>query len=120
MTAFLAGRLQCANLLFQGPVEIFHSVRGGGIFLARCVLEGMTLNYSPGWAPAENMAVAAEFRNQGMSARLISGRIGELKLESGEARFPDFNSGELRILANARSEVAGALTFLRASPLDAP
>src|SRR6201996_7641060 len=115
--AFIAGHLR-ANILFQGPVKSFPFRDGGGIFVARCAIEGMTLNYSPGWAPAENMAVAAEFRNQGMSARLLSGRIGDLKLESGEARFPDFNSGELRIHANARGEVAGALNFLRASPLD--
>jgi uncharacterized protein (TIGR02099 family) len=116
--AFVAGRMR-ANILFQGPVRSFPFREGGGIFLARCVIDGMTLNYSPGWAPAENMAVAAEFRDQGMSARLISGHIGELKLESGEAHFPDFSSGELRIHANARSEVASALSFLRASPLDA-
>jgi uncharacterized protein (TIGR02099 family) len=116
--AFLAGRMH-ANILFQGPVKNFPFREGGGIFLARTVMEGMTLNYSPGWAPAENLAVAAEFRNQGMSVRLINGHIGELKLESGEARFPDFNNGELRIHANVRSEVASALSFLRASPLDA-
>jgi uncharacterized protein (TIGR02099 family) len=116
--AFLAGHMR-ANILFQGPVRSFPFREGGGIFLARTVMEGMTLNYSPGWAPAENLAVAAEFRNQGMSVRLISGHIGELKLESGEAHFPDFSNGELRIHANARGDVANALSFLRASPLDA-
>jgi uncharacterized protein (TIGR02099 family) len=115
--AFLAGRMR-ASILFQGPVKSFPFREGGGIFLARAVMEGLALNYSPGWAPAENLAVAAEFRNQGMSVRLISGHIGELKLESGEARFPDFDTGELRIHANARGEAASALTFLRASPLD--
>jgi uncharacterized protein (TIGR02099 family) len=115
--AFLVGRLR-ASILLQGPVRNFPFREGGGIFLARCAIEGMTLNYSPGWAPAENMAAAAEFRNQGMSARWISGHIGELKLETGEAQFPDFSSGELRIHANARSDAASALTFLRASPLD--
>jgi uncharacterized protein (TIGR02099 family) len=116
--AFLAGHMR-ANILFQGPVRSFPFRAGGGIFLARAVMEAMTLNYSPGWAPAENLAVAAEFRNQGMSVRLIGGHIGELKLESGEAHFPDFDNGELRIHANARGDAASALTLLRASPLDA-
>jgi uncharacterized protein (TIGR02099 family) len=116
--AFVAGHLR-ANILFQGPVRSFPFREGGGIFLARCVLEGMTLNYSDGWAPVENMTASAEFRNQGMSARLIGGHIGEFKLESGEARFPDFNSGELKIHANARGDAASALNFLRATPLDA-
>jgi uncharacterized protein (TIGR02099 family) len=116
--AFMAGHLR-ASLLFQGPVRKFPFRDGGGIFLARTTIEGMTLNYSEGWAPAENLIVAAEFRNQGMSARMLSGRIGDLVLESGDAHFPDFNSGELKIHANARGDAGSALTFLRASPLDA-
>ena len=116
--AFVAGRLR-ASLLFQGPVRKFPFRDGGGIFLARTTIEGLTLNYSEGWAPAENLAVSAEFRDQGLSARMLSGRIGDLVLESGEAHFPDFNSGELKIHANARGDAASALTFLRASPLDA-
>ena len=116
--AFMAGHLR-ASLLFQGPVRKFPFRDGGGIFLARCTIDGMTLNYSEGWAPAENLAVVAEFRNQGMSARLVSAHMGDLLLESGEAHFPDFDSGELKIHANARGDAASALSFLRASPLDA-
>src|SRR5258708_38047339 len=77
----------------------------------------MTLNYSDGWAPAESLAVAAEFRNQGMSARLLSGHIGDLLLESGDARFPGFDSGELKIHANAHGDAASALDYLRTTPL---
>jgi uncharacterized protein (TIGR02099 family) len=116
--AFIAGHLR-ASVLFQGPVRKFPFRDGGGIFLARTTIEGMTLNYSDGWAAAENLAVAAEFRNQGLSARLLGGHIGDLVLESGDAHFPDFNSGELKIHANARGDAASALVFLRASPLDA-
>jgi len=116
--AFLAGRMR-ASLLFQGPVRKFPFRDGGGIFLARTTIEGMTLNYSEGWAPAENLSVAAEFRNQGMSVRLLGGHIGDLLLESGEAHFPDFDNGELKIHANARGDSGNALLFLRASPLDA-
>ena len=43
----------------------------------------------------------------------------DLLLESGEAHFPDFDNGELRIHANARGDSGSALIFLRASPLDA-
>jgi uncharacterized protein (TIGR02099 family) len=116
--AFLAGHLR-ASLLFRGPVRNFPFRDGSGIFLARCAIDGMTLNYSEGWAPAENLAVAAEFRNQGMSAHLSSARIGDMLLESSDAHFPDFDSGELRVHANAHGDAAGALSFLRASPLDA-
>ncbi len=115
--AFVAGRLR-ANILFQGPVRNFPFRAGGGIFLARCSIDAMTLNYSPGWAPVENLAASAEFRNEGMSAKLTAGHIGELKLESGDARFADFSNGELKIHAAARGDASSALKYLRATPLD--
>jgi uncharacterized protein (TIGR02099 family) len=117
--ALVAGHLARASVLFQGPVRNFPFRQGGGIFLARCQLEAMTLDYSDGWAPVENLSATAEFRNEGMSARLSSARIGDLLLESGDARFADFSNGELRIHANARGDAASALAFLRATPLDA-
>ncbi len=115
--AFMAGHLR-ASLLFQGPVRNFPFRDGGGLFLARCTIEGMTLNYSDGWAPVENLAAAAEFRNQGMSAHLSSANIGDLQLETADAHFPDFDSGELKIHANARGDAASALVYLRATPLN--
>lgn len=117
--AFVAGRMPRAGVLFQGPVRQFPFRDGSGLFLARCAIDGMTLDYGEGWPLVENLAVTAEFRNEGMSARLSSGaRIGDLVLESGEAHFPDFNSGELKIHAAARGNAAGALAFLRTTPLD--
>jgi uncharacterized protein (TIGR02099 family) len=116
--AFVTGRMPRADVLFQGPVLNFPFREGGGIFIARCALEGMTLDYSEGWPPAENLSVTAEFRNEGMSARLVAAHLGDVALESGDARFPDFNSGELRIHAVGRGDASSALTFLRATPLD--
>jgi uncharacterized protein (TIGR02099 family) len=115
--AFIAGRLTHATALFQGPVRNFPFRDGGGIFLARCTLEGMTLEYSDGWPAAEGLTTNAEFRNQGMSARLVAGHIGELQLDSGEAHFPDFGSGELRITAALHGDTANALDYLRKTPL---
>jgi uncharacterized protein (TIGR02099 family) len=117
--ALVAGRMVRASALFQGPVRSFPFRQGGGIFLARCLIEGMTLDYSEGWAPAENLTVTAEFRNEGMSAHMSSAHIGDLMLESGDAHFPDFSNGELRIHVNAHGDTASALAFLRATPLDA-
>ncbi|MDP9010119.1 MAG: TIGR02099 family protein [Pseudomonadota bacterium] len=117
--ALVAGRLVRASALFQGPVRSFPFREGGGIFLARCTLQGMTLDYSDGWPAAENVAVNVEFRNEGMSAHLSAAHIGELALESGDARFPDFSNGELKIRAGVRGDAASALTYLRATPLDA-
>ncbi|MDB6098321.1 MAG: hypothetical protein JWN58_1024 [Gammaproteobacteria bacterium] len=115
--AFLSGHLR-ANAIFQGSVKSFPFRDGGGIFLARCSIEGMTLDYSDGWPPAENLNATAEFRNQGMSARLSQARLGDLALESADAYFPDFSNGELRIHAVGRGDASSALSYLRATPLE--
>jgi len=117
--AFLAGRMVRATALFQGPVRNFPFREGGGIFLARCTIEGMTLDYSEGWRPAENLTTNAEFRNEGMSAHLSGAHIGDFVLESGDAHFADFSNGELRIHVGARGDAASALGYLRSTPLDA-
>jgi len=116
-TAFVTGRMR-ANVLFRGPVRHFPFRSGDGLFLARCNLDALTLNYSDGWPVAENLAIAAEFRNEGMSARLLSGHIGALALESGDAHFPDFSTGELKIHAVTRGDAGDALAMLRGTPLD--
>ena len=117
--ALVAGRMVRASALFRGPVRDFPFREGGGIFLARCNIEGMTLDYSEGWAPVENLSASAEFRNEGMSAHLSGGHIGELALDTGDAHFADFSNGELRIHAGAAGDAASALAFLRTTPLEA-
>jgi uncharacterized protein (TIGR02099 family) len=117
--AFIAGRVPHADAVIQGPIRQYPFREGGGLFLVRLGVEGMTLDYFDGWQPAEDLALQAEFRNQGLSARLISGRLGGLKLTGGDARFADFRTGELQIHAAASSDAADALAYLRATPLDA-
>jgi uncharacterized protein (TIGR02099 family) len=117
--AFVAGRLSRADVVLRGPIKHFPFRDGSGLFLARCAFDGMTLDYSEGWPRAEGGAVQAEFRNEGLTVRLISGRIGGFPLDSADARFADFKTGELEIHAEANGDAADALTFLRATPLDA-
>jgi uncharacterized protein (TIGR02099 family) len=116
--AFVAGRLSRADVVLRGPVTHFPFRDGRGLFLARCAFDGMTLDYSEGWPRAEGGAVQAEFRNEGLTVRLLSGRIGGIPLDSAEASFADFKTGELEIHAGANGDAADALTFLRATPLD--
>jgi len=116
--AFVAGRLSRADVVLRGPIRHFPFRDGSGVFLARCALERMTLDYSEGWPHAENLAAQAEFRNEGLTARFISGRIGGIPVDSADARFADFRTGELRIHVSASGDAADALTFLRATPLD--
>jgi uncharacterized protein (TIGR02099 family) len=117
--AFVAGRLPRADVVLRGPIRHFPFRDGSGLFLARCTLDKMTLDYGEGWPRAENLAATAEFRNEGLTARFISGRIGGVPVESADARFADFRTGELDIHISASGDAADALAFLRATPLDA-
>jgi uncharacterized protein (TIGR02099 family) len=117
--AFIAGRLSHAEAIIQGPVRNFPFRDGSGVFVARCRIEGMTLDYREGWPRIEGLAGEAEFRNEGMTARLSSGRTSGLIVDSGDARFVDFKNGELQIHAALHGGAADALQFLRATPLDA-
>jgi uncharacterized protein (TIGR02099 family) len=117
--AFVAGHLSRADIVLQGPLRHYPFRDGSGLFLVRLAIDGMTLDYSAGWPAAENVTAQAEFRNEGLSVHMISGRLGAIPLDSLEARFADFKTGELRVKAGARGEAASALAFLQATPLDA-
>ena len=117
--AFVAGHLSRAEIVLRGPIRHFPFRDGSGLFLARCSLEGMTLDYSDGWPRVENLAAQAEFRNEGLNARFLSGRIGDIPVGSADAHFPDFKTGELEIHVTASGDAADALAFLRATPVDA-
>jgi uncharacterized protein (TIGR02099 family) len=117
--AFVGGRLTHAQVVLRGPIRHFPFRDGSGLFLARCNLEGVTLDFAEGWPRVENLAAQAEFRNEGLSARFFSGRIGGIPVDSADARFADFKTGELEIHVTASGDAADALAFLRATPLDA-
>jgi len=117
--AFVGGHMTHADAVFAGPVRHFPFRDGSGVFLARCHIEGMTLDYREDWPRIENLVGRAEFRNEGMSARVISGHAGGLIVDSAEARFADFKSGELDIQIATHGDAADALNYLRATPLDA-
>jgi uncharacterized protein (TIGR02099 family) len=117
--AFIAGHLSHAEAVIQGPVRHYPFRDGSGLFLVRAFIDGLTLDYSSGWPAAENVTALAEFRNEGLTVHLSSGRLGDINVESAEARFADFKNAELRIKADAYDEAAAVISYLRATPLDA-
>jgi len=117
--AFVAGHLPHADVVIQGPVRHFPFRDGTGLFLARMRIDGMTLDYREGWPRAENLAVFAEFRNEGLTARLLSGNIGNIAVHKGDLRFVDFKTAEMQLHAAGSGDAADALGYLRATPLDA-
>jgi uncharacterized protein (TIGR02099 family) len=117
--AFVAGRLSKADVVLRGPIRHFPFRDGSGLFLARCALDRVTLDYGEGWPRVENLAAHAEFRNEGLTVRFLSGRVGDVPVDAADARFADFKTGELEIHIAAKGDAGDALAFLRATPLDA-
>ncbi len=117
--ALVSGRLSHADVLLQGPLWHFPFRDGSGIFLARAKLDAFTLDYQAGWPQLENLAGIVEFRNEGLTAQLSGGNAGGVKLESGDAQFVDFKTGELTVHATGVGDADAALKFLRTTPLDA-
>jgi uncharacterized protein (TIGR02099 family) len=117
--AFVTGHLSHADVVIRGPVRHFPFRDGTGLFLARAHIDGLTLDYNEGWPIAENLALLAEFRNEGMSVQLASGHIGNLRVDGGDARFVDFKTAELQLHAAVSGDATDALGYLRATPLDA-
>jgi uncharacterized protein (TIGR02099 family) len=117
--AFVAGHLSHADVVLAGPVRHFPFRDGTGLFLARAHIDGMTLDYREGWPPAENLALLAEFRNEGLTVQLGKGSIGALTMDKGSARFVDFKAAELQLHATGSGDAGAVLEYLRATPLDA-
>ena len=120
------------------------SVRGGSSVARECRVAGTDTAFPvsrrqwfvsgalrPGWIDAglqrglaarvrENLGWRTRnFANEGLTAHLLAGRLSGFPIDSGDARFADFKTGELEIHVRTGGDAAEALTFLRASPLDA-
>jgi len=115
--AFPVGRVVSADAILKGPLRSFPFRKRDGQFLIRAQVEGLTLNYQPGWAPATQLAGAVEFRDEGMSASSLDARVGDLRVHGAHGEFPDFRAGNLAIDAPVTGDLNQALTLLRSSPI---
>lgn len=117
--AFTAGQISTAELTLQGPLRSFPFRGNEGLFLIRANINGLTLDYQPGWAPATDIATQVEFRNAGMTATASSVTLHGLHIGSASARFKDFKEATLELKASVSGELRQALEYLQQSPLGA-
>jgi len=115
--AFTAGRVKQAQLTLKGPLQNFPFRDNSGLFLINADLEGLTMNYQPGWLPATNLQVQAEFRNVGVSATASAGEVNGLTIERAAGRINDYRDSELQITATTRGDLDNALRFVQQSPI---
>jgi uncharacterized protein (TIGR02099 family) len=115
--AFPAGRVTTADATLKGPLRSFPFRKRDGLFLVRAQVEGITLDYQAGWAPATQLAGMVEFRNEGMSGSSLSAKVGDLRVHDARGDFPDFHAGNIAIDAPASGDLGQALSLLRSSPI---
>jgi uncharacterized protein (TIGR02099 family) len=117
--AFVAGKVPRAEFQMHGPTQSFPYRAGDGLFLIQARVEGLTLDYQPGWIPATNLVVDAEFRNEGMTANLRQGDLNGMQLKAGVGRFVDFKRAELLLDADTEGDLEQVLPYLQKSPIGA-
>ncbi|HEY4369306.1 MAG TPA: YhdP family protein [Steroidobacteraceae bacterium] len=117
--AFVSGRVQQADMTFNGPLRAFPFRNGEGEFLVRGRVTGMTFAYQSGWTPATDLAADVEFRNEGMRVRSATATVGGLRVVEASGEFADFKAGEIGIKATAAGDLGPALRYLQTSPISA-
>lgn len=115
--AFPAGTVKQAVATLKGPLNKFPFRGEEGLFLIKAQIEGLTLNYQPGWMPATDLRVDAEFRNAGLSATATAGRVNGLNLDHAEGRIKDYHDSEIYIKAQTHGGLDKALQFVQQSPV---
>jgi len=115
--AFTAGTVSTAALELRGPLRAFPFRKNEGLFLIKAHIEGLTLDYQPGWTPATQLVIDAEFRNQGMTAIVRSADVNGMLVKSATGKFLDFRTPELLLEANVEGNLSQALPYLQQSPI---
>lgn len=115
--AFVSGRVARASLELHGPTRTFPYRTGGGEFLVKGFVEDLTFDYQKGWTPATQLTGNVEFRNEGMTASDMTGRVGELQVTQANGGIKDFKTNELKLTAAAKGDLSAALGYLQTSPI---
>ncbi len=69
--AFVAGHLSRADVVLRGPIRHFPFRDGSGLFLARCALDGMTLDYGDGLAARGKSGRTSGISQRGIDRALV-------------------------------------------------
>jgi uncharacterized protein (TIGR02099 family) len=115
--AFAMGSVQQADFELRGPLQSFPFRGNEGLFLIKARINGLSLDYQPGWIPAKNLVIDAEFRNAGMTATVLQGDVQGLPIVSATGRFIDFKESELELIAEVQGGLDAGLTFVQQSPI---
>lgn len=116
-TALSRGRVQHAEAALTGALRQFPFRNGGGDFLIKAHIDGLTLDYQSGYQPATGLVVDAEFHNQGLLAKATAGEVNGLKILQATGSIDDFRNSEVRIKAGLQGTLDSGLNYVQRSPI---
>ncbi len=115
--AIVSGRVPSADVVVQGPLKGFPWRDGQGRFEIGFGAEDMVLAYADGWPQATEVRADFLFLNEGLSAKVHSGLLGDVPVQTVDARIPDLPVGMLDIEGSAAGELDAILAYARDIPL---
>lgn len=109
------------QMLLRGPIHHFPFNDHSGLMDIRGQLNGVHLNYQPGWPDVRDLNIDTHFTGQGMHIEGDHGYNGGIPIEHIEAIIPHFAApATLEIKATTHSDLSQGLAFIRQSPLQKP
>lgn len=113
----LDGQVDGARVSLVGDLDDWPFDAGSGQFEAVVPLQGVRMDYQPGWPVASGIEGIARFRNSGMSIRGSVADLGGASVATVAADVPDLREPWLDLEWQAAGPLARMTDFVAATPL---
>lgn len=110
------GHLNVAQALVHGDLDHWPFDHAEGRFEAYGEVEGVTLDYLPGWPRGQQLAGWVRFLNMSMQAE-VSGEVLGSKVDKARGTFGDLRHPVLALQLAGKGSGEGLLGLIRQSPL---
>jgi uncharacterized protein (TIGR02099 family) len=108
------------RMTLRGPLERFPFSDGSGAFEVVSKLDGVRLEFAPGWPALDGINGQLSVRGHHMTIRADQGQVFGVRLFGVRAVIPNLSSDEplLQVVGEGEGPTADFLRFVEESPLD--
>ena len=115
--AFSVGRVTAGDVEITGPARGFPYRDGQGRFHAVAQVEGVALDYAPGWPRVTDVSGTAVFDGVSLKVTANSAAVGDIRAQGATAEIADWRDSILLVRASATADAGKVHEFFAASPL---
>ena len=115
--AIVSGRAPSSTVVIQGPLKGFPYRDDQGTFEANLGARDLELAYAADWPAAVGVSTNVMFVNEGLSATVTEGTLGEVVVDTVEVRIPDLANTILSIKGDAHGSLEATMDYVRDTPL---